>query len=46
MYSTVNDIREGYRRCIFGVNTISYRLSEEGVQIMRVLGRENPDLAD
>jgi toxin ParE1/3/4 len=45
MYPTVNDIRQGYRRCIFGVNAISYRLSEEGVQIMRVLGREKADLA-
>jgi toxin ParE1/3/4 len=44
MYPTANYIRQGYRRCVFGVNAIYYRLSEDGVQIMRVLGRENPDI--
>ena len=42
LYPAVDHIREGYRRSVFGVHSIYYRIDREGVEIVRVLGRENP----
>lgn len=44
MYPAVDEIRTGYRRCLYGTHTIYYRLQGDVVQIMRILGRENPDI--
>lgn len=38
----VNDIRKGYRRSVCGVDSIYYRIGEQGVEIVRVLGRQDP----
>ena len=42
LYPAVDHIREGYRRSVCGVHSIYYRIGVEGVEIVRVLGRENP----
>ncbi|MEQ8390151.1 MAG: type II toxin-antitoxin system RelE/ParE family toxin [Thalassospira sp.] len=46
IYQAIDAIRLGYRRCIFGAHTIYYRTDENSVHIMRILGREKPDLLD
>ena len=38
----VDEIRAGYRRSVFGAHPIYYRVFESHVEIMRVLGREDP----
>lgn len=45
LYQAVDHIRPGYRRCVFGTHAIYFRTSSRRVEIMRVLGRENPALA-
>ena len=45
LYPAVDHIREGYRRSVCGVHSIYYRIDNEGVEIMRVLGRQDPDMA-
>ena len=42
-YQAVDHIREGYRRSVCGVDSIYYRVSGEVVDIMRVLGRQDPE---
>ncbi|MDP2697014.1 type II toxin-antitoxin system RelE/ParE family toxin [Thalassospira sp.] len=44
LHQAVDNIRPGYRSCVYGLHAIYYRLGENGIQIMRILGRENPDL--
>lgn len=41
LYNAVDDIRDGYRRSISGMHSIYYRIHDNGVEIMRVLGRED-----
>lgn len=38
----VDHIRPGYRRSVYRVNTIYYRIENGGVVIARVLGRQDP----
>ena len=45
LYPTVDHIRKGYRRSVCGVHSIYYQTDSEGVEIMRVLGRQDPDMA-
>lgn len=45
LYPAVDHIREGYRRSVCGVHSIYYRIDNEGVEIMRVLGRQDPGMA-
>ena len=40
-YPEVRHIREGYRRSVCGVDSIYYRLIDDSVEIMRVLGRQD-----
>ncbi len=42
LYQAVDHIREGYRRSVCGKHLIYYRIDEQGVEIMRVLGRQEP----
>lgn len=44
LYSAVDHIRPGYRRSVYGVHSIYYVIEEDGVRIMRLLSREDPDL--
>jgi len=43
LYPKVDHIRPGYRRSVYGVHSIYYRAAGTAVEIMRVLGREDPD---
>ncbi|MCW5784128.1 MAG: hypothetical protein KIT39_12515 [Nitrospirales bacterium] len=36
-------MRAGYRRSVFGRHSIYYRIDEQGVEIMRVLRRQDPE---
>ncbi|WP_420411100.1 type II toxin-antitoxin system RelE/ParE family toxin [Roseibium sp.] len=40
LYATVDDIRSGYRRCVFGAHCIYFRVSGTTVEIMAVIGRQ------
>lgn len=44
-YNAVNYIREGYRRSVCGAHSIYYVMHEDGVLIVRVLGRQDPKTA-
>ena len=39
LYPAVDDIREGYRRSVCGVDSIYYRIEGETVEIMAIIGR-------
>lgn len=41
MYQAVDQIRNGYRRSVCGVDSIYYRLNDDMVEIMRVIGRQD-----
>ena len=41
-YQAVDHIRKGYRRSVCGSHAIYYRIQNETVEIMRVLGRQDP----
>lgn len=41
LYQAVDDIREGYRRCVCGVDSIYYRLDGETVEIMAIIGQQD-----
>ena len=41
----VQHIRKGYRRSVCGVHSIYYRIEEEEVIIVRILGRQAPEEA-
>ncbi len=40
-YPSVDEIREGYRRSVCGVDSIYYRIDGETVEIMAIIGRQN-----
>ncbi|MCG2589192.1 type II toxin-antitoxin system RelE/ParE family toxin [Rhodohalobacter sulfatireducens] len=40
-YPKVDYIREGYRRCVCGVDGIYYRVKNETVEIMAIIGRQD-----
>jgi toxin ParE1/3/4 len=44
-YPTVDHIREGYRRCVYGSHAIYYRVEPERVFIVRILGQQDPQTA-
>lgn len=41
-YPTVDHIRAGYRLSIYGVHSIYFYIKEDYVEIVRVLGRQDP----
>ena len=41
LYPLVEHIRKGYRRSVCGVHSIYYRIDQESVEIVRVLGRQD-----
>ena len=43
LYQAVDDIREGYRRSICGVDSIYYRIDGDTVEIMCILGQQDVD---
>ena len=40
-FESVDFIREGYRRCVCGSDSIYYRISGDIVEIMAVVGRQD-----
>jgi len=45
LYQAVDYIHEGYRRSVFGKHSIYYRIRGGTVEIIRLLGRQDPDKA-
>ena len=43
LYQVFADIREGYRRSVCGVDSIYYRIAEETVEIMAIIGQQDLD---
>jgi toxin ParE1/3/4 len=41
LYPAVDDISEGYRRSVCGVDSIYYRIEGETVEIMAIIGRQD-----
>ncbi|THD67400.1 type II toxin-antitoxin system RelE/ParE family toxin [Robertkochia marina] len=40
-FESVDSIRKGYRRCVCGVDAIYYRINEDCVEIMAIIGRQD-----
>lgn len=40
-YESVDYIKEGYRRCVCGVDSIYFRVKNEVVEIMAIIGRQD-----
>jgi toxin ParE1/3/4 len=43
-FEAVDYIKPGYRRCVCGVDSIFYRISDNSVEIMTIVGRQDTDL--
>ena len=41
LFESVNFIKEGYRRCASGSDSINYRIENETVEIMTIIGRQD-----
>lgn len=41
LWPAVDDIKEGYRRSVFRAHSIYYRIEDDSVEIMRILGQED-----
>ena len=42
-YPAVDDLREGYRRSVFGTDSIYYRVAGTDVEIMAIIGNQDLD---
>ncbi len=40
-FESVEHIKHGYRRCVCGVDSIYYRIHEDTVEIMAIIGRQD-----
>lgn len=40
LYPSVDHIKQGYRRCICGVDSIYFRMFSGRIEIMRIIGRQ------
>jgi len=40
-FESVEFIRSGYRRCVCGSNSIYYRIKDDVVEIMTIIGRQD-----
>lgn len=45
LYPTVDDIRAGYRRCVYTSHSIYYQIKPTRVFIVRILGQQDPKKA-
>lgn len=43
LFPAVDHIRAGYRRSVCGGHSIYYRINDDRVEIMRILGRQDHD---
>jgi toxin ParE1/3/4 len=44
-FESVDFIRKGYRRCVCGSDSIYYRIKDDVVEIMTIIGRQDLDNA-
>ena len=42
-FESVDYLKNGYRRCVCGVDSIFYRINGEFVEIMAIIGRQDLD---
>lgn len=40
-FESVNHIKNGYRRCVCGVDSIYFRINKGVVEIMAIIGKQN-----
>lgn len=40
-FESVDEIKEGYRRCVCGVDSIYYRIHNDIVEIMAIIGKQD-----
>lgn len=40
-FEAVDTIKEGYRRCVCGVDSIYYKISNDSVDIMAIVGKQD-----
>ena len=40
-FPLVNEIKQGYQRCVCGVDSIYFRINENNIEIMRILGSQD-----
>ena len=40
-YESVDHIKEGYRRCVCGADSIFFRVNDKVVEIMAIIGRQD-----
>lgn len=40
-FESVDFIKSGYRRCVCGVDSIFYKINDEVVEIMTIIGRQD-----
>ena len=40
-YESVDHIKEGYRRCVCGSDSIYFRVNDQHVEIMAIVGRQD-----
>lgn len=40
-YEAVDHIKEGYRRCVSGVDSIYFRIKDEVVEIITIIGKQD-----
>ena len=45
LYNAVDHIKQGYRRSVFAAHSIYYTVENDGIKIIRILGRQDPDKA-
>jgi len=43
LYQAADEVREGYRRSVCGVDSIYYRVEDDTVEIMAILGQQDVD---
>jgi toxin ParE1/3/4 len=43
LFQSVDNIRAGYRRSVYGTESIYYRINDDRVEIMTILGRQDTE---
>jgi len=43
LYAAVDDIYPGYHRSVCGSDSVYYRITDDGVEIMRILGNQDTE---
>jgi len=40
-FESVDEIKSGYRRCVFGIDSIYYKINDDSVEIIAIIGRQD-----